>query len=224
MTWLLQSIVLLLNLTPLKSVFSRIHDLGVRRAVAALSRHPAVACILGSGSYFEKRSTPGLSDVDLIIVLNEKVTRADAAADEIAHTYEWVRRIFPFLGRWQEKEGNLIFLSDMAAGFPAPESFRVRFKQGRLVPLYGELPGDIVSGAVTTSELLTEINTLLRVSLVADPRHARRLVFWKHIFTKLSALAELLDLRDWSGEMRGPRRTDLPCRRRPAAGFSQRRT
>jgi hypothetical protein len=200
MTWLLQTIFLLLTLTLLKKVFDRIHDLGVRRAVAALSRHPAVFCILGSGSYFEKRTTSGLPEADLTIVLKENVSRADAAADEIAHTYERVRRIFPFLGRWQHKEGNLIFLSDLAAGFPAPESFRVRFKQGRLAPLYGELPGGILSGTVTTSELLTEINGLLRFSLVADPRHAQRLVFWKHVFVKLSALAELLDLTNWSEE------------------------
>jgi hypothetical protein len=202
-TWLLQSIILLLNLTPLKSVFSRIYDLGTRRVVAALSKHPAVFCILGSGSYFEKRATYGLSDVDLIIVLNERVTRADAAAREIAHTYERVRRIFPFLGRWHEKEANLIFLSDISAGFPAPESFRIRFKRGQLFLLYGDLPGDIVSGVVTTSEVLTEVNTLLRSSLVTDPRHPRGLVFWKHIFAKLIGLAELLDLPDLSREMRG---------------------
>src|ERR1017187_4737026 len=202
MTRLLQSIVLRLNQTALEPLFSRIYDLGVRRVVAALSTHPAISCILGTGSYFEKHPTYGLSDVDLIIVLNEKVTRADGAAGEIAHTYERVRRIFPFLGPWDEKEANLIFLSEIAAGFPVPERFRVRFKQARLVPLFGELPRDIVSGAVTTSELLAEINTLLRSSLMADPRHARRLVFWKRIFTKLNALAELLDLRDWSREMR----------------------
>jgi hypothetical protein len=200
-TWLLQSIVLRLNLTSVEPVFRRIYDLGVRRVVAALSRHPAVSCILGTGSYFEKRPTYGLSDVDLIIVLNEGVTRGDGAVGEIAHTYERVRRIFPFLGQWDEKEANLIFLSEIAAGFPVPEAFRVRLKQARLVPLYGELPRNIVSGAVTTSELLTEINTLLRFSLVADPRHARRLVFWKRIFTKLNALAELLELKDWSREM-----------------------
>jgi hypothetical protein len=205
-TQFLRSIVLRLNQTALEPlfsrIFSRIYDLGVRRVVAALAANPAVACILGTGGYFERRPTYGLSDVDLIIVLNESVTRADGATGEIAHTYERLRRIFPFLGPWDEKEANLIFLCEIAAGFPVPERFRVRFKQGRLVPLYGELPRDIVSGAVTTSELLSEISTLLRISLVAEPRHARRLVFWKRIFTKLNALAELLDLKDWSKEMR----------------------
>jgi hypothetical protein len=204
-TWLLQSIVLLLNRTPLKGVLSRIYDLGVHHVVSALSKHPAVFCILGTGSYFEKRVTYGLSDVDLIIVLHERVTRADAGPREIAYTYERVRRMFPFLGRWHEKEANLIFLSDIAAGFPAPDSFRIRFKQGRLVPLYGDLPGDIVSGAITSSEVIAEIDTLLRFSLVADPRHARRLVFWKRVFAKLIALAELLDLPDLSKEMEAHR-------------------
>ena len=207
MTRLLRSVVLRLNQTALEPLFGRIYDLGVQRVIAALSANPAVSCILGTGSYFEKRPTYGISDVDLIIVLNEKITRGDGATGEIAHTYEQVRRIFPFLGQWDEKEANLIFLSEIAAGFPAPEAFRVRFKQGRLVPLYGKLPRDIVSGAVTTSELQTEINTLLRISLMTDTRPARRLVFWKRIFTKLNGLAELLDLKDWSTEMQG--RTEL---------------
>ena len=81
MTRLLQSIVLRLNQTALEPLFSRIYDLGVRRVVAALSRHPAISCILGTGSYFEKHPTYGLSDVDLIIVLSEKVTRADGAGN-----------------------------------------------------------------------------------------------------------------------------------------------
>ncbi len=199
---LLQPIVVLLNQTRLGSVFSHIYDFGVRRIVAALSRHPAVFCILGTGSYFEGHPTYGLSDVDLIIVLSEKVTRADRVVGEIAHTYERVRRIFSFLGPWDEREASLIFLSEADAGFPVLERFSVRHKQAPLVPLYGELPSDIVSGAVTTSGLLSEISTLLQLSLAAEPRHARRLVFWKRIFTKLSALAELLDLKDWSKEMR----------------------
>ena len=201
-TWLLQAIVLLLGRTPLKSVFGRIYDLGMRRVVAAVASHPAVCCILGSGSYFENRATYGLSDVDLIIVLNEKVTRADASAREIAHLYEREQSIFKFLGRWPEKEANLIYLSDIAAGFPAPESFRIRYKQGKLVKLYGELPSGIVSGAITSSEVLGEINTLLRFSLVADPRHVEREIFWKRIFAKLIALTELIDLPEAAASMR----------------------
>lgn len=203
MTRLLQRIVLLLNQTPLRGVFGHLYEFGVRRMVAALARHPAVFCIFGTGSYFENRATYGLSDIDLIIVLNEKITRADGATGEIAHIYERVRRIFPFLGPWAEREANLIFLHEIAAGFPIPERFRVRVKQARLKPLYGELPRDLVSGgAVTTSEWLSEISTLLRFSSVAEPRHTRRLLFWKRIFTKLNGLADQLDLKVWSQEMR----------------------
>ena len=194
MIWLLQAFILLLGRTPFQGVFTRIYDFGARRVVAALSSHAAVCCILGSGSYFEKRPTYGLSDVDLIIVLNDKVTRADASAREIAHIYNREQRIFRFLGRWPEKEANLIYLSDIAAGFPAPESFRIRYKQGKLVPLYGELPSNIVTGPITTGEVLSEIDTLLRFSLVADPAHTERQIFWKRIFTKLIALADTVDL------------------------------
>ena len=203
MTRLLQRIVLLLNQTPLSGVFNHIYDFGLRRLVAALSRHSAVFCILGTGSYFEKRAIYGLSDIDLIIVLNERITRADGATGEIAHIYERVRRIFPFLGPWQEREANLIFLHEIAAGFPVPERLRVRFKQDRLVSLYGELPRDIVSGGpVTTSEWLGEITTLIGFSSVAEPRHTRRLLFWKRIFTKLNGLADQLELKEWSKEIR----------------------
>ncbi len=201
---LMQSAILLLNLTPLSQVFRGLYGLGLRRVVAALARHPAVFCIFGCGSYFEGQPTYGLSDIDLIIVLREGVKRHDAAPGEIALAYERVRRIFPFLGRWHEKEANLIFLSDIAAGFPAPESFSVRLKQGRLVNLYGEpLPRGFAGARVTTSEVLVELDTLLRLSLVTDIRSAARLVFWKRVFTKMIALAELLDLPGPAADIRG---------------------
>ncbi len=207
MTWLLQAIILALSRTPLKGVFILVYDCGVRRVIAALSSHPAVCCILGSGSYFEKHPTYGLSDVDLIIVLNEKVMRVGAAVPEIASIYQREQYIFRFLGRWAEKEANLIYLSDLAAGFPAPESFRIRLKQGKLVTLYGELPEGIASGPITSGEVLGEIDTLLRFSLVAAPRHTKRQIFWKRIFTKLIALADTSDLPEVAGTMR--KRPDL---------------
>jgi Glycosyl transferase family 2 len=115
-----------------------------------------------------------------------------------------VRRFFPFLGRWYEKEANLIFLSDAAAGFPVPESFRVRIKQNRLVSLYGNpLPFGLATGPVTNSEVLVELDTLIRLSVTTDERNAGRLVFWKRIFTKLIALVELLGLSELAAEFRG---------------------
>jgi len=201
---LLQSVVVLLNLTPFRHVFRRIYGLGLGRLVAALSRHPAVFGIFGCGSYFEGRPTYGLSDIDLIIVLRDGVTRSDAAPGEIADSYERVRRFFPFLGGWHEKEANLIFLSDIAASLPLPESFRVRLKQRKLVPLYGEpLPFDLVGGRITSSEVLAELTTLLRLSLVTDLRYARRLAFWKRVFNKMIALAELAELPQMATEARG---------------------
>jgi len=72
------------------------------------------------------------------------------------------------------------------------------------VPLYGDpLPSDLVSGPVTSSEVLAEITTLLRLSLVTDVRYARRLAFWKRIFRKMIALAELHDLPQLAAEARG---------------------
>jgi len=200
---MLQSLILLLNQTPLSHGFRRLYALGLRLLIAALAKNPAVFCIFGCGSYFDERATYGLSDIDLIIVLHARVKRSDAAPREIAHAYERVRRIFPFLGRWYEKEANLIFLSDIEAGFPFPESFRVRFKTGRLVPLYGgPMPRDFLTGPVTISEVLAELNTLIRLSLVTELRPARRMVFWKRIFSKLIALAELAELPRMAADIR----------------------
>jgi len=202
MAWL-QAIIIVLNRTRLARGFERIYALGLRLLVARLTNHPAVFCVFGCGSYFDGRPVYGLSDIDLIIVLRESVQRFDAAPGEIAHLYEGVRRFFPFLGRWHEKEGSLIFLSDVRAGLPIPESFRIRYKQGRLVPVCGEhWPDDLICGPVTTSEAITEIDTLVRLPLVEDSRHTRQLVFWKRIFAKVIALADMLDLPHLATEAR----------------------
>jgi hypothetical protein len=197
----LQSILVRIGSTPFESMLRRAHAFAVRRAVSALSSHPAVVCVLGGDSFFEDYPAFSFWEVDLIVVLSEQVSRSDSIAAEIAYRYERVRRTFRFLGRWREKETNMVFLSDIAAGFPAPDSLCLRLKQGRVKVLYGELPRRIAGDAVTISELLNEINMLLRLSLLADPREARRLLFWKRIFARLSATAHLLGLGEESKEI-----------------------
>jgi len=202
----LQPAVLILNLTPLGRAFRHIYAFGLGRLVTALAKHPAVFCIFGCGSYFEGEPTYGLSDIDLIIVLDEGIERADGAPREIGHIYQRMWRLFPFLGRWHEKAANLIFLSELKAGFPAPESFRARLRQGRLIRLYGKpLPVEIADGPTSASELLAEIDTLVRAALVTDVRVSRRLVFWKRIFNKTIELLNLVGLGSWrarSGRIR----------------------
>ena len=203
MKGLLQAAAVLLNFTPLRRVFAGAYALGLRRVLVRLSAHPAVFCIFGCGSYFEGRPTYGLSDIDLIIVLHAGVKRSDVASRELAHAYGRVRRVFPFLGGWGEKEANLIFLSEVLTGFPAPESFCVRLKTSRLVPLWGKpLPADLISGPVTTSEVLAELVTLLRMSLLADKGSVGRPVFWKCVFTKLIGLLHLLGLPELASGIR----------------------
>jgi len=194
MIWL-QSIVVLLNRTALTHVFRQVYAFGLRRLLTALAQHPAVFCVFGCGSYFEGRCVYGLSDIDLIIVLRDDVQRSDTALPAIAYTYERVRRLFPFLGQWHEKEASVVFLADVRAELPLAESFRVRLKEGHLVRLYGApLPRDLVAGPVTVSEALAELDTLLRAAVVSDERHTRRLVLWKRLFSKLIGLAATLDL------------------------------
>ena len=199
----LQSAILLLNLTPLSRLFRRLYASGLRRVVDALAAEPGIYAILGCGSYFQSQPTFGLSDIDLIIVFRKNVKRTDTAPAEAAGAYERTRRRFPFLGRWHEKESNLIFLSDIAAGFPLPASLRVRLKQGRIVHLYGEpLPAELADGPITASEILTELNTLLRMSLVTEPGYTGRMVFWKRMIAKTLDLAEVAGLADLAREER----------------------
>jgi len=203
---LIQSVILLLNLTPLRGLFRRIYAVGMRRVVATLAKQPAVYAVLGCGSYFQGQPTFGLSDIDLIVVFREGVKRTDAAPQEVAAAYEQVRRFFPFLGRWYEKESNLIFLSDIAAGFPAPASLRVRLKERRLAHLHGEpLPArlaDLARMPVTTSEILTELNTLVRMSLLTEPAYAGRMVFWKRMLAKTLDLAQSVGLSEIARDAR----------------------
>ena len=207
---LLQAIILVVDRTRLEGVFRRIYRLAVRRLVAALAKHPAVVCILGGDSFFEERASRWVTGVDLIILLNEQVTRNEAAHGEIAHIYERVRRIFPILGPWHEEGANLVFLSDIAAGFPAPEPFRSLHKLGCLTLLYGEVPENIVIGSLTASELLEQINALLRRSLMSAGWRVRQPMFWKHVFSRLSELAERLGLADCAEEIRICSEMNLP--------------
>jgi hypothetical protein len=200
---LLRAAVVILNLTPLRSVFRRIYAFGLARLVAALATHPAVFCIFGCGSYFEGEPTYGLSDIDLIIVLDEQVERADGAPREIGRIYQRQWCLFPFLGRWHEKAANLVFLSDLKKGFPAAESFSARLKLGRLTSLYGKpIPFEIGDRAITTSEQLVELDILVRAAVVNDLRVARRMWYWKRIFSKTIELLELLQLEKLARELR----------------------
>lgn len=133
----------------------------------------------------------GLSDVDLVIVVDERFSRLDLEPQEVIREYGRVRRLFPFLGRWDEKAENLVFLSEAALGFPLPESLRLRARSGRLLRLLGP-EGDewLPRGAVTACEASAEIATLLRLPVTKGPVHASNLRFWQKLFVKLLDAAE----------------------------------
>jgi hypothetical protein len=200
---LLRKIIVLLNAKPFTYVFAAIYAFGLRRLLAALGRNKAVRSVFGSGSFFEGRCLYGLSDIDLIIVFDERYSRADPEPHEVAFAYNRVRRLFPFLGTWEEKAENLIFLSEVRAGFPLPESFRLRAKQKRLFLLCGDqCLEEFLHGPVSLNEILSEVDTLLRMTLAKKEVHTDNLLFWKKIFSKLTALADAADLSDLAGEMR----------------------
>jgi hypothetical protein len=199
----LQKGLVLFNFPPFSLALGAIYAHGLKKLVTALENHPAVHSVYGCGSYFEGKCMYGRSDIDLIIVIGEEHTRVDGDVYDIARDYMRIRRIFPFLGRWHEKAANLIFLSEIREGFPVPESFRLRAKQGRLTLLCGEeFPVDYREQEVTLGEVAAEMNTLLHTPLTTGDVYVGDLLFWKKIFTRLLALAGLAGLEKMSEEMR----------------------
>jgi len=145
----------------------------------------------------------GLSDVDLVIVVDERFSRLDLEPQEVIRAYGRVRRFFPFLGKWDEKAENLVFLSEGTLGFPLPESLRLRAKLGRLRRLIGPEDADWwPRGPVTACEASAEIATLLRLPLTKGPVHASNLRFWQKLFLKLLDLAEVSGCGDEARSLR----------------------
>jgi len=190
---IVQKIIILLNFKPFTYLFQTAYSFGLKRLVNVLIQQPAVHSIFGCGSFFGGRCLYGLSDIDLIIVIDERFTRSDLEPHQIKDAYNNIRRLFPFLGNWYEKAENLIFLSEIRSGFPVPESFCLRWKQGRLFQLHGrEFPQEYLSGTVEIDEIIAEIDTLLRTAVTKGEVHASNLLFWKRMFSKLIALAATL--------------------------------
>ena len=193
----------MLDFGPMRRIFTAIYGLGLRIVLARMARHPAVHSIYGWGSYFQGNHLSGHSDIDMGVVINEEYSRGEGAHHVVARCYNRWRRVFPFLGGWEEKEGSLIFLDEAVAGYPVLASFRLKMKQGRLKRLCGEpFPIDIGSGPATESEIISEINTLLRVAVLKGEEHSQKLLFWKRMFTKALAFASDLELSELADEAR----------------------
>lgn len=191
----LQRLAVLSNVPPLTMLFRAIYDLGLRLTLRALARHDAVRAVYGYGSFFDGRCLYGVSDIDLVIVIGEGHSRMDTVHHRIALTYTRLRRVFPFLQSWHEHAENLLFLSEIEAGFAIPEPLRLRLKQGRVVLLHGEpIPGIEPGEPVTLSEVVAEANSLLRIALMKGEVHASNQLFWKRLLAKLVDLAESLEL------------------------------
>ncbi len=188
----LQKIVIALNRRPFTDVFHAIYALGLKVLLRSFAKQPEIATVFGTGSFFEGKCVYGLSDIDLILVFKKSCSRADMIHHDVARGYQRSRRFFPFLGNWGEKAENLIFLSEIRDGFPVPESFSIRAKQGRLTLLYGSpFPQEYFSEELTLHELTTEITTLLRLVLSKHEQYTASLVFWQKMFRKLSDLIAL---------------------------------
>lgn len=200
---IIQKIIILLNFKPFTYLFQAVYSFGLTRLINGLMLQPAVHAVYGCGSFFEGRCLYGLSDIDLIIVIDEQFTRSDLEPHQIKDAYNKIRRLFPFLGNWHEKAENLIFLSEIKSGFPLSESFRLRWKQGRLVHLQGRaFPEEYVKGKVEIDEVVAEMDTLLRMAVTKGEVHSSNLLFWKRMFSKLIGLAETLGYEDIAGALR----------------------
>jgi hypothetical protein len=207
---ILQKFIILLNFRPFTKLFHVVYGMGLKLLLSRLKKHPAIHCVFGCGSFFGGKCLYGVSDIDLIIVIDEAFTRYSTQTVKIAHTYNRVRRFFPFLGNWSEKAENLIFLSDAALGFPIPDSFRLRYKRGRFCALYGKpFPGELIAGSDCVNEAISEINTLMRMVLTRGDINTSNLLFWKKIFSKLADLAGVIGCPDVETEILGHDRLDF---------------
>ena len=194
---LTQKIVILFNVWPFTYIFHAIYSFGLRILISVLSRNEAVHAVYGTGSFFKGRCLYGLSDIDLIIIVDARFTRIDIESYKITESYNRIQRIFPFLGDWHEKAESLIFLSDVQDGFPLLDSFSLLCKQERLAHLYGEkFPPALISGPVNSNDAVIAINTLIRMMLTKKEILFTNLYSWKKMFNKLKSIAEALSLDD----------------------------
>lgn len=123
--------VVMLDVGPMRRIFAAIYGLDLRVVLARMAKHPAVHSIYGWGSYFQGNPLAGHSDIDMGVVIGKEYSQGEGAHHNVARCYNRWRRVFPFLGGWDKKEGNLIFLEEAAAGYRVLASFRVKMKQGR---------------------------------------------------------------------------------------------
>lgn len=195
-TALARTAVVFLNVPPFTAAFRAIYTLGLRCAVARLARHGTIHSILGTGSYFRGTGLYGNSDIDLVIVFRREARRSDGVQYPVARTYNAVRRLFPFLGGWDEKEANLIFLDELADGFPPHSTFRIQMQRGEFVLLHGEpFPAELAGAPVSAADWVLEIDRLLRWAVITGEDFAERLLFWQRMFAKLQEAAESLNVR-----------------------------
>ena len=180
---------------PFTRAFRAIYSLGLRCVVDRLARHESIHAILGHGSYFRGTSLYGHSDIDLVIVIRRESRRSDGVQYQVARTYSAVRRLFPFLGSWDEKEGSLIFLDEVADGFPPHATFRIRLHRGDFVLLHGEpIPVEFQGSPVSAADWMLEIDRLLRWAVLTGEDIAQRLLFWQRMFSKLKEAVEGLNV------------------------------
>lgn len=187
---LLQRLVVLLNATPLKALLAFLYAQGLAHVLARLRRIDAVAAVYGCGSQFDGQPLYGYSDIDLIVFVDARYTRQDRVHDDIAKAYAKARRFFPFIGGWDEKEENLIFLHEIQRGYSLPVSFRLRWKTGRLKHLQGRSLDLAVAPTPFAHEWLVELDTVLRVALLKGKANTSKALHWKRMFTKLLRIAE----------------------------------
>ncbi len=189
------------NVRPFGPVLASLYRLGLRRLLGSLAHHPELQAVYGTGSVFQGQPVYGHSDIDLILVFKAPLERAEGEHFRVRATYNRWRLLFPFLGQWSEKSSNLIFMSEVEAGFPIPASFRVRLKRGQAVLLLGDPvePGPGVP-TPTAVELLDELDTLVRVAILTSERWSGRQIFWRGLFEKLAAVADELGCGELVGD------------------------
>jgi hypothetical protein len=159
--------------------------------IKRLSALQGVAGIYGTGSYFSDQALLGHSDIDLLILLEDRES-SGILLRSIYQSYRVLHRFFPFLGNWEEQRDNIILMSELRSGDPKARSARVRSAMGQLTHVWGiSFPEN---GQCSDIAYLSEVDVLLRSAFLAARTHGYQAIFWQRHFRRLAKLADQLGL------------------------------
>ncbi len=173
---------------PIQRLLAAYYRLGLQQLLRTLKAMPEVTAVYGCGSYFEGSCVYGQSDIDLIIVVDERYSRLDGTHSRLARRYRRLALLFPMLGSWAEQEESVLYQGEFASGEALPASFVVRAQRKQLFHLLGTTQIEqFLPDTHSSLAVLEELSSLVRLPLVRCESHTRVKAFWKSLFRKVQS-------------------------------------